>query len=202
MKIIAVLILLFLLSGFARALEVPLDAKESFLKFTGHAFMHDFNGEAKEFHGSAQIDVKKPEIVLGAEIDIQAAKMTTFESTRDRNMFDWLHVDMNPEISFQLKKAKLMKDDFTNATTDHPAQFAVNGNFNLNKITKPLETQVFAWREGKWLVATGMTRINTADHGLPEIRQLFMTVEKQVDIGFRLIFDLPPELQVTVPHQG
>jgi hypothetical protein len=66
-KIIVSLVLALVFTGFARAVEVPLDVKQSFLKFTGHAFMHDFNGEAKEFSGSAQIDFQKPEIVLNAK---------------------------------------------------------------------------------------------------------------------------------------
>jgi hypothetical protein len=200
MKIIPSLVFTLLLSGFSHAVEAPLDVKQSFLKFTGHAFMHDFNGEAKEFSGSARMDSQKPEIVLSARIDIQAAKMTTFESGRDRNMVDWLHVDVNPGISFQLKEVKLVKGDAAGATKDHPAQFTVEGDFTLNKTGKPLETQALGWREGKWLVVTGTTKINTADHGLPEVRQWFMTVDKQVDIAFRLVFDLPPELQVPARH--
>jgi polyisoprenoid-binding protein YceI len=200
MKSILPLALTLLLCGFLRAAEVPLDAKQSFLKFTGHAFMHDFNGEAKEFSGSAQTDAQKPEIVLSARIDIQAAKMTTFESARDRNMLDWLHVDVNPGISFQLRKVKLVAGNPASATKDHPSQYVVGGDFTLNKITKALETQAVGWREGKWLVVTGTTKINTADHGLPEIRQFFMTVDKQVDVVFRLVFDLPPELQIPSRH--
>src|SRR5476649_732137 len=118
MKIIVPLVFTLLLTGFSHALEVPLDVKQSHLKFTGHAFMHDFDGEAKQFSGSAQIDSQKPEIVLSAKIDIQAAKMTTFEKDRDRDMVDWLHVDVNPEISFRLTKVKLVKGDPASATKD------------------------------------------------------------------------------------
>jgi len=200
MKIIASFVLTLLLSGILHAADVPLDVKESFLKFTGHAFMHDFDGEAKEFSGNAQIDSQKPEIVLGARIDIQAAKMTTFESARDSNMFTWLHVDVNPGINFQLNKVKLVQGDPARATKDHPAQFTVDGDFTLNKTTKPMETHALGWREDKWLVVTGTTQIDTTDYGLPIIKQFFMSVDKQVDVAFRLVFDLPPELQIPVTH--
>jgi polyisoprenoid-binding protein YceI len=200
MKIIVSLVLTLLLSGLSYAGEVPLDVKQSTLKFTGHAFLHDFSGEAKQFSGSAQTDSKKPELVLSARINIRTAKMTTFESDRDRNMFDWLHVDVKPEIIFHLTKVKLIKGDPAIATKDHPALFAVGGGFTLNKTTKPLETQALGWREGKWLVVTGTAQINTADHGLPEVRQLFLTVDKQVDVAFRLVFDLPPELRIPPQH--
>jgi polyisoprenoid-binding protein YceI len=200
MKMVAPSALFFLLSSLSQAIEVPLDVNQSSLKFTGHAFMHDFNGEAKAFAGSAQIDSQKPVTVLSAKIDIQAAKMTTFEKARDRNMFNWLDVDANPGISFHLDRVKLLKGDPAHATTNHPAQFTVEGDFTLNKIRKPLEAQALGWREGEWLVVTGRTQINTADHALPEIRQLFLTVDKKVDIAFRLVFDLPPELQISTQN--
>jgi polyisoprenoid-binding protein YceI len=200
MKKILSLALVLLFAGFAHAIDVPLDVKQSSLKFTGHAFMHDFDGEAKEFSGIAQMDPKRPEIVLSAKLEIQAARMTTFESARDRNMFDWLHVDVNPAIDFQLKSVKLLKGDLASATKEHPAQFAVGGDFTLNKITKPLEAQALAWREGKCLVVTGATKINTVDHGLPIVRQPFMTVDKEVDVAFHLVFDLPPALEAPALH--
>jgi polyisoprenoid-binding protein YceI len=195
MKLFLRLVFAALIPGLVYGQEVPLDLKQSSLKFTGHAFLHDFNGEAKEFTGSAKVDPQKPELVTGAHIDIAAAKMTTFESGRDRNMFEWLHVDAIPEISFELTGVRSMDGRAATATKDHPAQFLVSGNFTLNKVTKPLQTQVFAWREGTWLVITGKTQVDTAGHGLPIIKQYFMTVDKGVDIDFHLVFDLPPDLQ-------
>ncbi len=162
--------------------------------------MHDFDGEAKDFSGIAQANQQRPEIIVSAAIEIQAAKMTTFESARDRNMLEWLHVDLNPGISFHLKSVKLVKGDPATATKDHPAQFTVAGDLNLNKVTKPLETSVLGWREVNRLIVTGTSKVNTADHGLPIIKQLFMTVDKEVDIAFHLVFDLPPEWQIPTGH--
>jgi len=196
MRIWAVLIVTVLISAAGHATEVPLDAKQSTLKFTGHAFLHDFDGEAKEFSGSAQVNAQAPEFVVDAKINIAAAKLTTFVDARDRNMFKWLQVDVNPDISFQLNKVKLLKGDSFSATEDHPAQFAVSGVFTLNKVPKPLEAQATAWRKGAFLVVTGKTKIDTTEHGLPIVQQLFMTVDKEVDIAFHLVFDLPPELRV------
>ncbi len=126
--------------------------------------------------------------------------MTTFESARDRNMFEWLQVDVNPGISFQLKSVKLDKGDPATASKDHPAQFAVVGDFTLNKVTTPLETSALGWREGNRLIVNGTTTVNTVDHGLPIIKQLFMTVDKEVDVAFHLVFDLPAELQIPTRH--
>jgi len=89
-----------------------------------------------------------------------------------------------------------MDGEVATATKDHPAKFFVSGNFTLNKVAKPLETQVSAWRDGKYLVVTGTTQVDTTAHGLPIIKQYFMTVDKDVDIDFHLVFDLPPNLQV------
>lgn len=196
MRIALFLAITLLASGWSCAVEVPLDVKKSTLKFTGHAFLHDFDGEAKQFSGHAQVDPQAPELVRSAKIDIQVAKMTTFVDARDHNMFTWLQVEANPVISFQLTEVKLIKGNSGTAVKDHPAQFGVSGIFMLNKTPKPLEAQAIGWREGKFLVVTGTTKINTADHGLPEVRQLFLTVDKMVDVSFHLVFDLPPELQI------
>jgi polyisoprenoid-binding protein YceI len=196
MKIFVSVALALLLPGFVHAAEVPLDSKQSTLKFTGHAFLHDFNGEAKEFGGSAQVDAQKPELVVSARIDITAAKMTTFESTRDKNMFEWLHVEANPAIGFELTRVVSMDGKAATATRDHPAKFVVTGNFILNQVAKPLQTEATGWREGTRLIVTGTTTVDTADHGLPIIQAFFMEVDKHVDISFRLVFDLPPNLQI------
>jgi polyisoprenoid-binding protein YceI len=193
MRLWPLLLVALWISVVARGSEAQLDVKDSSLKFTGHAFLHDFDGEAREFSGSAQVDVSKPELVVGARINIAAAKLTTFVDARDRNMFKWLQVDANPDVSFELSKVKLLKGDAASATEEHPAQFAVSGIFTLNKTAKPLEAQALGWRKGEFLVVTGKTNINTVDHGLPIVQQLFMTVDKEVDIDFYLVFKLPPD---------
>jgi polyisoprenoid-binding protein YceI len=173
------------------AADAPLNVTASTLKFTGHAFLHDFHGEAKEFRGTAQVDPALPELVQSATITIAAAKMTTFIDARDRNMVAWLKVEANPEIRFELTKVKLARGDLAKATKEAPAHFAVSGTFTLNHVAKPLATDVTAWREGKQLVVEGAAQVDTADHGLPEVRTLFLTVDKEVDITFQLLFDVP-----------
>ena len=112
-------------------------------------------------------------------------------------MFQWLHVDVNPGISFELTRVISMDGKAATATKDHPSKFVVTGNFILNKVAKPLQTEVSGWREGTRLVVNGATQVNTADHGLPIIKQYFMTVDKAVDVSFHLVFNLPPNLQIS-----
>jgi polyisoprenoid-binding protein YceI len=170
--------------------DAPLDPRASSLKLTGHAFLHDFHGEAQEFHGVAQIDPARPELVRGATITIAAAKLTTFEDARDHNMETWLNVTANPDIRFELTQVTPLAGDLAHATKEHPAQFTVRGTFTLNKVGKPLETTASAWREGRRLIVEGTAQINTADHGLPVVRTLFLTVDKEVDIAFHLEFEV------------
>jgi polyisoprenoid-binding protein YceI len=129
------------------------------------------------------------------EVFVQAATMTTFENERDHDMLAWLHVTVNPELSFQLTRFTVVSGDPAHATKDHPAKFAVAGNFTLNKVSKPLEAQAAGWREGKLLIVVGTTKVNTESHGLPIIKKFFMTVDKNVDVEFHLAFDLPRNLQ-------
>jgi polyisoprenoid-binding protein YceI len=189
MKILALFVILFVA---ARALadDTPLDEQASSLKFTGHAFLHDFHGEAKEFHGAAQIDLARPELVRSARIDVTTAKLTTFEDARDRNMETWLNVTANPNIRFELTNVIPLAGDLAHATKANPAQFTLRGTLRLNRVSKPLETTASAWRDGKNLVVEGTAQIDTEDHGLPVVRTLFLTVDKQVDIAFNLVFEV------------
>ena len=175
----------------ALATEAPLDQQSSTLKFTGHAFLHDFHGEAKTFEGTARLDATRPELVRGATITIAAAKMTTFVDARDHNMNAWLHAETNPEIQFDLTRVTPLQGDLVHATRARPALFAVSGTFTLNRVGEPLETKATAWREGRQLIVEGTATIDTTAYGLPIVRQFFLTVDKQVDIAFHLVFDLP-----------
>ncbi len=190
MKILVSLAVI-LLAARALADDTPLDEAASTLRFTGHAFLHDFHGEAKEFHGAAQIDLARPELVRTARIDITTAKMTTLVDERDRNMDTWLNVTANPNIRFELTKVTPVAGDVTHATKANPALFTVRGTLRLNRVDKPLVTTASAWCEGQRLIIEGTTQIDTADHGLPEVRTLFLTVDKNVDVAFHLVFELP-----------
>jgi polyisoprenoid-binding protein YceI len=190
MKILALLVALCLATR-AMADDAQLDEKASSLKFTGHAFLHDFRGVAQEFHGVAQLDPAAPQLVRSALIKIMAGKMTTLEDARDHNMETWLNVTANPSIVFELTKVTPLTGDLTHATKEHPAQFTVHGTFTLNKVGKPLETTASAWRDGKKLIVEGTAQIDTTAYGLPVVRTLFLTVDKQVDIAFHLEFEIP-----------
>jgi polyisoprenoid-binding protein YceI len=179
-----------------RGQEVPLDVQASSIKFTGHAFMHDFTGESRSFSGSAQLDLKVPEVVTGAKIDIQVAGMTTFENTRDKNMEAWLHADANPDIVFILDKVKLFAGEPRNATESAPARFIIQGDLRLNRQQHAVKDMADGWRSGSTIVVSGTTSIDTEDYGLPQIRQFFLTVDKKVDINYRLVFDLPSSFQL------
>jgi polyisoprenoid-binding protein YceI len=179
-----------------RAQEAPLDPRASSIKFTGHAFMHDFTGEARSLSGAAQVDAKAPEVVASARIVIQAAGMTTFENARDKNMESWLHAGANPEIVFILDRVKLFAGEPRNATGSDPARFTVQGRLQLNRQEHPISDMADGWRSGSTIVVSGTTSIDTEDYGLPQVRQLFLTVDKKVDIAYHLVFDLPPSFQL------
>jgi polyisoprenoid-binding protein YceI len=188
-----------LAAGLARGQVAPLDAAASSIKFTGHAFLHDFTGEAHTLSGSAQLDAKAPQVVTGATLVIQAAGMTTFEKTRDRNMETWLHANANPTIVFTLDQVKLFSGEPRNATASEPARFTVKGELQLNRHQHAVNDMADGWRSGSTLVVAGTTAINTEDFGLPQVRQFFLTVDPKVDIAYRLVFDVPSSFQLPPP---
>jgi polyisoprenoid-binding protein YceI len=191
-KVLALLLVLAV-SGLGRAADAPLDAKLTSLKFTGHAFLHSFDGQAKDFEGGAQVDPTNPNYVTDAVIDIATPRLTTFQATRDHNMKKWLDVDANPRIEYRLEKIDCLSGIPVEATQARPATFKVEGDFTLNRATRPLSATVTGWRDKGLLIVTGTATIDTMDYGLPIIRQMFMTVDRNVDVSFRLVFDLPAD---------
>jgi polyisoprenoid-binding protein YceI len=177
----------------AHGADVPLDTKLTSLKFTGHAFLHNFEGQAHDFQGGAKIDPANPNLVTDAVIDIATAKLTTFQTTRDGNMEKWLDAPTNPRIEYRLEKIERVSGDPAQATKTSPATFTVQGDFTLNHTTRPLSAQVTGWREKGLLVIEGTTTIDTTAYGLPIIKQMFMTVDRNVDVSFHLVFDLPAD---------
>jgi polyisoprenoid-binding protein YceI len=189
------LLLVALSAVYLHAAEAPLDVPASSLTFMGHATLHDFHGQAQAFQGHAEVDAADPNLVRHAVIDLAADRLTTFQTTRDKNMRAWLHVDSEPEIRFDLTKLTRLIGDPAHATANSPATFAVQGNFTLNHVTKPLNARVSGWRSGRQLVVDGKTTIDTTQFGLPIITQFVLTVDKNVDVAFHLVFDLPPGMQ-------
>lgn len=187
----AFLVLPFFFATAGRGAEAPLDVKQSSLKFTGHATLHDFSGQAQDFHGHAQVDESDPNLVRSAVIDIAAARLTTFQATRDKNMREWLHIDAHSQIEFRLTQVRPVSDP------DHPShdlsnRYAVSGDLTLNGVTRPVTAKVTGRREGSQLIVEGATTLDTTQFGLPIISQFFLTVDRNVDVSFHLVFDLPP----------
>jgi polyisoprenoid-binding protein YceI len=173
--------------------KLPLDRKESFVKFVGESFLHDFHGEAKEFSGDAELDPSASPPVQHAALRFSEAKLTTFLEGRDKKMFEWLKVDAHPNADFVLEKVQLTAGDFKAADARHPASFAVSGSFTFNGVTQPISGTAKGWREKNRLVILGETTIDTLKFALPQIREAFMTVGTNIKVSYQFSFVLPSE---------
>ncbi|MEP6668407.1 MAG: YceI family protein [Chthoniobacter sp.] len=191
------LALLFLLTVgraplFAASQTLPLDAKGSSLTFVGDATLHSFKGEAKEFTGSATLDTEATPPVQKATLRFKTAALTTFNDKRDKNMRDWLKVEVHPDVTFTLENVKLVEGDIQKADLQHPAKFTVNGVLVLNGEKQPFGGPAAGWREKDRLIVTGDAVIDTLKFGLPQIRQAVLTVATKVKTSYRFSFALPP----------
>jgi polyisoprenoid-binding protein YceI len=200
MKLFVSLAVAMLLTTTVSAIDIPLDSHESWVKFSSHAFMHDFHGEATKFTGSAQVDFEGRQIGQLAILDVQTSQLTTFSRRRDQKMFRWLNVAENPEIKCEITRIDSMDGRALTATKDHPALFIAFGTLTWNKVSKPLQVQFSGWREGALLFVMGETVINTSNYGLPVLKNFWMPVDKDVNINFRLGFDVPANLRTKRSH--
>jgi polyisoprenoid-binding protein YceI len=173
---------------------LPLAPADSWLHFTGSSFLHDFQGVAKEFDGSAVVNLSATPPVQTAHLEFKTAELTTFNQKRDDNMKKWMHVEIHPEAVFSLEKVRPIYGDYKTATLQHPAQFAVSGTFNLNGVKQRIVGNALGWREKDRLLVTGGLVLNTLDFKLPQIRLVLISVAPDVVISYRFCFKIPSEL--------
>lgn len=177
----------------ARAETLQLDAKGSKLTFVGDSFLHSFQGEAKEFSGSAELDAQATPPIQKAMLHFKTAALTTFNHSRDQKMWDWLKVNVHPEATFALESVKLLEGDIRKADASHPARFMVNGTLVLNGVKQPISGTALGWREKNRVVVSGDTVVDTLKAELPQIKEAFMTVGTNVKTTYRFSFILPAE---------
>ncbi len=173
--------------------EVPLDPKDSFVRFVGESFLHNFEGKAGSFAGTAVFDAASASTpsLQHATLNFKTASLTTFHAERDRKMDDWLGIPLHPSASFRLDSVKAIEGGYLKATADHPARYQVTGTFLLNDKGEPLSGEAQAWTENGKLIVTGKIDVDTLKHGLPQIREGFMTVGTKVHVEYRFAFALP-----------
>ena len=172
---------------------LPLDTKESSLKFYCESFMHNFHGEAQEMSGKAEVNLRAAPPVQTATLHFKTTALTTFIKARDEKMYDWLHVQMHPEAVFQLQSVKLVSGDYKLADPQHPAEFKVTGMLTLNGLQQPISGTAKGWRDNDRLVVSGETVVDTLSYGLPQIRMAVLTVGTNVKTSYTFRFVLPPE---------
>jgi polyisoprenoid-binding protein YceI len=177
--------------------NLPLDPKGSSLAFVGDAFMHTFNGEAKNFTGNATLDPEATPPVQKANLRFKTASLTTFNDKRDQNMRDWLKIDVHPDVTFSLESVKLVDGDSKEADAQHPAHFTVSGTLTLNGTKQPFGGAALGWREKDRLIVSGDAVVDTSKFGLPQVKKAFLTVSTKVKTTYRFSFVLPPAYAAT-----
>jgi polyisoprenoid-binding protein YceI len=178
---------------FARSEELPLDSGKSSVSFVGEAFMHNFRGEAKDISGHASLEPTAVPPIQKATLRFKTAALTTFHPERDQKMRAWLQVTAQPDATFRLESVRLVAGDYQQASAANPARFRVTGAFTLHGVTKSIAGNANGWRDSNRLFVTGDATIDTTIFGLPQVREMFMTVGKDVKVTYRFAFVLPRE---------
>ena len=193
-------LLLTCLAGSAAHGEMlPLDPKGSSLTFTGEAFLHNFRGEAKEVEGNAVLEREAVPPIQRATLHFKMAALTTFHEQRDQNMRTWLNINAYPEATFQLERVKVLMGDYKTASPARPAKFAVFGTLTLNGVKQALSGTAQGWRENDRVIVVGETTVDTMKHGLPQIREMVLTVRRNIKTAFRFSFVLPSDYAMGKP---
>ena len=181
----------------AHAQDLPLDIGKSSVTFVGEAFLHNFRGEAKNLSGQASLDPSAVPPVQKATLKFKISALTTFHEGRDQKMYAWLQVAARPDATFRLESVRPVAGDYQQAGAEKPARFRVEGSFTFHGVTKPISGIANGWRADNRLFVSGDVVIDTLAFGLPQIREMLMTVGTNVKVKYRFAFVLPPEFRRT-----
>ncbi len=179
----------------AQGQELPLDPAKSSVTFVGEAFLHNFRGAAKELSGQAIVDLNAAPPIQKATLRFKIAALTTFLEGRDQKMLAWLQVSAHPDATFRLESVRLVAGDSQLASAEKPARFHVEGKFTFHGVTKPISGTANGWRAADRLFVSGDIVIDTLAFGLPQIREMLMTVGTNVKVTYRFAFVLPREMR-------
>jgi polyisoprenoid-binding protein YceI len=175
----------------ARGQELPLDPGKSSVTFLGEAFLHNFRGEAKDISGHASLDPNANPPIQRATLRFRIAALTTFHEGRDQKMRAWLQVATVPDATFRLESVRLVSGDNQQASAERPARFRVEGSFTFHGVTKRISGNAEGWRANGRVYVSGEIVIDTLSFGLPQIREMLMTVGTNVKVTYRFAFVLP-----------
>jgi polyisoprenoid-binding protein YceI len=120
-------------------------------------------------------------------VAIETGRFDSGNLIRDANARRLLFDSRNhPEATFNssVERVLLQLADSETITAD------LRGELTVRKLTRPLAVPVTLTREGDTLTAEGGFSLRLSDYGLPRPTFLWLQVEDEVEVGFRVVMRL------------
>ncbi len=158
--------------------------EESEIAFDGRATLHGFTGTSQQVDGRVEVIPVAIEESSSGFVAVKAASLTTGNGLRDRNMRKLLEIDRYPEIRFTLGQVKVQK---LPSAEQKSAALTVTGRLQVRDVTRTLQLPVEVTPDAESITITGQVPFTFTDAGLTPPSFLFVTVENQLTIRFRLV---------------
>ncbi|MEW6324272.1 MAG: YceI family protein [Nitrospirota bacterium] len=158
--------------------------EKSDVAFDARATLHRFTGVSREVEGRVEaIPVAVEQTSRGA-VSVKAASLKTGNRLRDRNMRTMLETDRYPDIRFTLGQVKIKQMP---TAEERAATLLVSGQLQVRDVTRPLQLPVTVVPGTDTIVITGQFPLTFTELGLTPPTLLFVKVDNQMTIRFRLV---------------
>lgn len=173
--------------------------EESEVAFDARATLHDFTGASRTLDGRVEAIPVAIEQTASGGVSVRAASLTTGNWIRDRNMRALLEADRYPDIRFTVSRVKPQ----SLPTAEQPATtLLVTGQLQVRDVAKSLQLPVTVTAGTDTIVVTGEFPLKMTDVGLTPPSFLFISVDNQLTVRFRLVARLATSPSLQQPPPG
>lgn len=170
------LALLLLLSRPVHAAMLSFSAADGSLGFHAVASMHSFDGQARSFEGTFDLDT------LQGQLSIPTAALSTSLGPRDERMREYLDVMQFPTISFNVSQTTGNIEGLRSGSGSGGILFV--GSLMVRGVSKEIEVPTsYSWENGH-LRLKGSLPLRWSDFGIPDPSIVLSTLSPELSIRF------------------
>lgn len=169
--------------------DLAIDPARSDLTFTIHRPGETIEGRAHDFSGTVRLDPERPDAGASVVLRVRAASLETGNRLRDRKMRNaHLETERYPEIVFRTTAIRLGAGGGA-APPLRPGEerrALLEGVLSLHGVDRPMMFPAAIRYDNRTLTASGEAGLTLTDHEIPIPRFLWIVLDDEVRVRFRL----------------
>ena len=172
------------LAGSDAPVPFRLDPAESRVWFDADARLHSFRGETQALTGRFTLQRRSPPQVTGANVTIEAARLTTGHPERDADMRqDFLEVERFPTIEFRVDESLVPRPVADAVSWD----LVLQGKLTVHGISRDVQVPTSVSVAGERITARGRIHLDMRDYSIRVPRLFLIPMKSEVLVGFEVV---------------